>query len=322
MDAAQQFARGWYVVSWSHELAKGAVQPLRAFGRHYVVYRTADGQPVVLDAHCPHLGAHLGHGGRVEGDSIVCPFHAWRFGSDGRCAGVPYAKRVPPRAQVGTYPVREHSGMVFMFYGAGGPPPDYEVPPLEPYGDPTWSDLQTASIEIATQQREVIENIADRAHFLPVHGTRIDEFHVSFDGPHATQRAVGGGHDLLGNPHPVDSTATYHGPAVQYTHLGEGTHMKLINAHLPIDGERLLLRFGVLVEEGGTPLHPKLLDAHVRATRDGYFQDVAIWEHKRWRDRPTFADGDGPIGEVRRWFSQFFAASDAPSDRNEALPSP
>jgi 3-ketosteroid 9alpha-monooxygenase subunit A len=45
----------------------------------------------------------------------------------------------------------------------------------------------------------------------------------------------------------------------------------------------------------------------VAAARDGYFQDVAIWEHKRWRDKPLLVDGDGPIGEIRKWYQSFFA---------------
>ena len=44
-----------------------------------------------MDAYCPHLGAHLGHGGRVEGGAVRCPFHAWLWGGDGRCLEVPYA---------------------------------------------------------------------------------------------------------------------------------------------------------------------------------------------------------------------------------------
>ena len=31
------------------------------------------------------LGAHLGHGGKVEGGCVRCPFHAWRFDEEGRC---------------------------------------------------------------------------------------------------------------------------------------------------------------------------------------------------------------------------------------------
>ena len=33
------------------------------------------GLVAVIDAFCPHLGAHIGVGGHVEEDDIVCPFH-------------------------------------------------------------------------------------------------------------------------------------------------------------------------------------------------------------------------------------------------------
>ena len=34
-------------------------------------------------------------------------------------------------------------------------------------------------------------------------------------------------------------------------------------------------------------------------------QDVAVWEHKRYLDRPQLVEGDGPIGAFRRWARQF-----------------
>ena len=43
----------------------------------------------MLDAYCPHLGAHLAEGGRVQGESVRCPFHAWEF--DG-ASGEPYTE--------------------------------------------------------------------------------------------------------------------------------------------------------------------------------------------------------------------------------------
>ncbi len=73
----------------------GAVKPLHYFGRELVVFRGEDGVAHVLDAHCPHLGAHLGFGGRVEGGALRCPFHGWLWNGDGRCLEVPYAGRVP-----------------------------------------------------------------------------------------------------------------------------------------------------------------------------------------------------------------------------------
>ena len=68
---------------WVSEIKPGAVRPLKVFGRDLVLFRTTDGAATVLDAHCAHLGAHLGVGGRVEGNTIVCPFHAWAYDGSG-----------------------------------------------------------------------------------------------------------------------------------------------------------------------------------------------------------------------------------------------
>jgi 3-ketosteroid 9alpha-monooxygenase subunit A len=287
--APTEYAKGWYLVSWSTDLEPSGVKPLRYFGRNYVLFRGEDGTATLLDAHCPHLGAHLGYGGRVEGNDIICPFHAWRFGASGRCTEVPYASRIPPRAAVNAYRVQEHSGMILAYFGPEGSEPDYEIPAIEEMDSPAWTALEQAHIEIATQPREVIENIADLAHFLPVHNTLIDDFKVIIDGP------------------------TYHGPAIQFTRLQWAYDMVLINAHIPVEENKLLLRFGVILKSGeGVTLPPEVLEAHVAAARNGYFQDVAIWENKRWRDQPIFADGDGPIGEVRKWYTSFFSDATAP----------
>ncbi len=307
------FARGWYLVQWSAELGRGDVKPLRCFGDDFVLFRGEDGRAALLDAHCPHLGAHLGYGGRVAGNDIVCPFHAWSFGSAGECTAVPYASRIPPRAAIESHPIQEHSGMILAYFGPKGSEDDYAVPPIEELEDPAWTPLQCAHIEIATHPREVIENIADHAHFLPVHNTLIDDFSVTIDGPRATQRSIGRGHNLRMEPIEVVSVATYHGPAVQITHLQWAYDMVLINAHLPIAENQLLLRFGVMLKAGaGVTLPPEVLEAHVAAARDGYFEDVAIWENKRWREQPILVDGDGPIAEIRKWYGTFF---ERPSDR-------
>jgi hypothetical protein len=41
-------------------------------------------------------------------------------------------------------------------------------------------------------------------------------------------------------------------------------------------------------------------------------QDIPIWEHKVYFDRPVLCDGDGPIGLFRKWSRQFYSTSDAP----------
>jgi len=92
---------GWFAVARSQDLASGGVQPLYYFDEHLVLYRSMDGKSHVLEAFCPHLGAHLSHGGKVEDDVIVCPFHGWQFDSQGACVKVPYASQIPKRANRG-----------------------------------------------------------------------------------------------------------------------------------------------------------------------------------------------------------------------------
>ena len=112
----QRYPDGWFQVAYSSELEPGGVMPLFYFGHALVLYRTDAGEPKLLDAHCPHLGAHLGYGGKVNGDCITCPFHAWRFDGAGACVQVPYAKKIPPNARLRGWPLAEKNGMIMEFH--------------------------------------------------------------------------------------------------------------------------------------------------------------------------------------------------------------
>merc|ERR1711865_233217 len=88
------YPNGWYCVCRSHDLAAGDVIPISAFGRELVCFRgKGDKQVGALHAFCPHLGTHLGHGGHVESNSVVCPYHAWGFDKTGQCTQIPYCER-------------------------------------------------------------------------------------------------------------------------------------------------------------------------------------------------------------------------------------
>jgi phenylpropionate dioxygenase-like ring-hydroxylating dioxygenase large terminal subunit len=152
---------GWFAAATTSRLALDPVLPVRMFASELVLFRTATGELRLLDGHCPHLGAHLGHGGCVEGDSIRCPFHGWRWGGDGSCQEIPYAKKIPPRAQLRSYPVAERSGLVWAWLD--------DSPPAEPPGDlpaSSWpldrlldvpvAELLTALGSTATPTRSVV----------------------------------------------------------------------------------------------------------------------------------------------------------------------
>src|SRR5262245_2922867 len=95
-----RYPRGWFLIGYSRELPDHGVLAARFFGVDLVLFRGDDGAARMLDAHCPHLGAHLGHGGRVVGNCVRCPYHGWEFdGESGSCTHVPFARRIPVAAR-------------------------------------------------------------------------------------------------------------------------------------------------------------------------------------------------------------------------------
>ena len=301
------FARGWFMIAFTDELSVGEVVPMRRFDQELVLFRTESGEAKVFDAFCPHMGAHLGHGGKVDGETIICPFHAWRFDAAGKCTEIPYAKRIPPKAAIPCWPVTERNGMIFVWHDPEKNLPDWEVPVIEEYEDPEFLPWRYAEIEVKTPPLAIAENLADAGHFIPVHNTHpvpgsfSNEYrdHVGEQKIRAVAYPVHGGKDEF------ESTATYYGPGYQVTRLhGAGTGV-IVNAHTPIDGKRVVLRFGVSMS-AGAGFTDELVDHFIDNMRDGYLQDVRIWENKIYLDKPVLCDGDGPIGELRRWYSQFY----------------
>src|SRR5215212_3252232 len=84
---------GWFQIGWSIDFPLGPIAAKHHFGEEVVVFRTDDGRLRALDAYCGHMGAHLGHGGELCGDRVVCPFHGWEWNGDGRNVSIPYQDR-------------------------------------------------------------------------------------------------------------------------------------------------------------------------------------------------------------------------------------
>ena len=56
------YPNGWIQITNAKDLENGNVKSISALGREFVAFRGKDGSIGVLDAYCPHLGAHLGQG--------------------------------------------------------------------------------------------------------------------------------------------------------------------------------------------------------------------------------------------------------------------
>ena len=130
--APTRFARGWHCLGLIRDFGDGKPHAIDAFGQKLVVFRGGDGQINVLDGYCRHMGGDLSQG-EVKGNEIACPFHDWRWGGDGRCKQVPYARRAPKLARTATWTTLEQDGMLFVWNDPEGkpPPPEVTIPRIE-----------------------------------------------------------------------------------------------------------------------------------------------------------------------------------------------
>jgi nitrite reductase/ring-hydroxylating ferredoxin subunit len=306
------FPAGWFQIAWSDELRRGGVRPVDAFGRRLVLFRGQDGRPRVLDAYCPHLGADLGVGGTVEGDDIRCPFHGWQFDGAGVCTKIPFSRKIPPKARVGTWPVREINGVVLVWHDADGRAPWFEIPPLPEYGSPAWSKVTPVSTTIRTGWREVLENSVDRAHFQALHQyPEPPKMEFSTDGPRFRMRSEVRW-KRFGIHRDVRLDIDGVGPSYAITRgVGEASFV-VIGTILPIDEDTVVHRMSFMVSrEIPFLLREPARRLMIYLARREFERDVPIWENKIGHRRPVLCDVDGPIGRFRAWTEQFFPAAAA-----------
>jgi 3-ketosteroid 9alpha-monooxygenase subunit A len=312
------YPRGWFVLAFSSELPERGVTSMRFFGEKLVAFRGEDGTARILDAYCAHMGADLGAGGVVVGDTIRCPFHAWRYCGTGECVDIPYAKKIPAKARQRAWTVREMNGVILVWHDERGEGPTFEVPPIPDFGSPEWTGWNTTKYVVQTHPREIVENLADRAHFPAVHRTEIDEFAFEVSGHMATQRVQGRAILPNGGVDRFSSSTTYHGPGYLLMRMSGVMQNYMLVAHTPVDTGRLELRLGVMLKKlAKAPDMDSIVSMYMTNLKAGFEDDMRIWETTLFREVPVLCDGDGPIMQLRRWYRQFYTAPEGAPVRGE-----
>lgn len=331
-DRTERMARGWHCLGLAEQFKDGKPHGVTAFGSRLVVFQTESGPLGVLDAYCPHLGGDLSQG-TVKGDSVACPFHDWRWDANGRCSGIPYAKRVPRGARMRSWPLLEENKLLFVWHDPEGnpPPPEVTIPRIEGLFDGTWSDWDMSVHELQVPGRELVDNIVDVAHFFYVHGSGMGGaatyFKNVFDGHVALQLLeigndpdVAAAYDRGNTGVPAELVASsrgetfYFGPAYLHARLMKREGDDVIEyieilAQLPLDADSFRLFMGFTVKKRpdlSEEQNARRAASVIHLSRSGTLQDVQIWESKTRIDNPLLCDTDGPIYQLRRWYEQFF----------------
>ena len=305
------FPDGWFAIAFSSELPARGVLSRRCFGEEVVVFRDEQGAVAVLDAYCPHMGAHLGHGGTVQDGAIRCPFHGFRFNKSGACVHAYGGK--PPRVSTKSFPVVERNGAIFVWHHGKGEAPSWEVPAVSFEG---WSDVKGETLPIRTHVQETAENSVDVGHFAAVHG---------YSETCVTREAEAKGPLLtisLSSKRSLASLGMDGEIAFAYDIEVWGLGCSIVHVDVPtfgvktrqlvyatpVDDDNIELRIGAtvqkLADEGATA---GILAMLWEGFRNDVLQDVPIWENKRYVERPALALGDGPVPLYRKWAQQFYS---------------
>jgi 3-ketosteroid 9alpha-monooxygenase subunit A len=307
-----RFPFGWFAVSYSDELAIGEVKAVRYFARDLVVWRGEDGQARVLDAYCRHLGAHMGYGGRVNGNDLECPFHAWQYNEAGAVTRIPYARTIPPQAKrdncVRAWPVAERNGLVWIWYHPDNVVPLFEIDSYEEVGSLGWTPYKKFEWRVFNSIGNMHDNGLDMAHFFYVHRTAaFPESETVIEGHRMRSVARA----KLGTPRgEVDGAIVSQNSSpgqgcVRFTGISETL---LVSAVTPVERDQLHVRFAFTQPqaEAEGPMGG-LARALIRDICKQLDQDKIIWDHQRNEPEPLMCDGDGPVPMARERYAQFLS---------------
>ncbi len=82
----------WHVIAYSHEVPSGKLLPITLLERDLVAWRDDGGDVHVWEDLCVHRGARLSEGS-IRNNTVVCPYHGWRYDSTASCVLMPARRR-------------------------------------------------------------------------------------------------------------------------------------------------------------------------------------------------------------------------------------
>jgi vanillate O-demethylase monooxygenase subunit len=156
----------WHPVAFAADVAD---RPVHAdlLGEPLVVWRGAGRALRVMSDLCVHRGTALSLGW-VADDELVCPYHAWRYGADGRCVAIPQKEdptAVPAKARVRSFPVQERYGLVWVALEE----PRWPLPSVPELEADEWAVVAAGPYRWECDAARQVENFTDFGHFPWVH---------------------------------------------------------------------------------------------------------------------------------------------------------
>jgi 3-ketosteroid 9alpha-monooxygenase subunit A len=265
------------------------------------------------------MGTHLAknessyvvtEGTHIVGDSITCPYHAWRFGPDGRCNHIPYFNGpIPAAAKIRSWPVLERYGIIWMWHDPEAQEPDEFPMRLPAWDDPSWVHWKIDHMGVMPLHPvEALDNMADWFHLNPIHGEDVRYFENEFIDKTCIQRQ-GGVHKTLAAENLLETYTWYEGPGFLQSKMTGQHDTHMIICHTPIEDGVIKVWHALLVQgahPAATAEDVAVARAYQEASRAAFSQDADVWMNKRACIQVLQLPTDGPFGKVRTWYRQFY----------------
>lgn len=117
----------------------------------------------------------MGHGGKVHGNLLECPFHAWRYdGIEGIVREIPYSEIHPAtgETEMHTYVARDRRNRwIWMWYHPEDIAPLFEGAYPRMFRSLTGPSTMYKEWNVYGSIQNMAENGVDVAHFKYIHGT-------------------------------------------------------------------------------------------------------------------------------------------------------
>lgn len=293
-EAERAMRHSWFPVARSTDI--DTPEPATLLGVQLVAFRDSAGVARVTERRCPHRGADLSVG-RIQGDSIACPYHGWQFdGGDGHCTKIPSLAdqgKIPPKAGIKAYPAVERFGHVWTVL---------EAPVAELYDPQEWQDrdlewLAADPLHSPTGVAAAVENFRDVAHFPFVHQVSmgptpevVEPLDVRRDGTdvYMTRPLDAGSGDWAAQG---DCMMHYHCVAPGFASISyfyERAGLRVVAGFpSPVSYESVKIFWGVANEVG---FQGDSLEECLRVEEMVYLEDMPVVENLRPREVPWDAE--------------------------------
>jgi phenylpropionate dioxygenase-like ring-hydroxylating dioxygenase large terminal subunit len=155
----------WHVVAYAPDLQEGKPMAVRLLEEDLVLWRVGEHILAWRDL-CLHRGTRLSLG-KVEGETLVCPYHGWTYNTEGQCIRFPaHPNQKPPAtARAKVYRAQERYNWIWVTLGN----PERDIPEFAQWDDATFRKIHCGPYAFNASGPRAVENFLDVTHFPFVH---------------------------------------------------------------------------------------------------------------------------------------------------------